>query len=139
VWRSWCSDPVEHSLTELYHLSRLLPDPGHRSNVPSGREYLCVRNQPCRFHSVPISVIPISCPQILEEVVIKNRSNIPKHHTMSRDTEIICYREIGQWLVGKIPARPNIYAITPLSMRKQPAPTLSIAGTFDTKQSTIAS
>jgi hypothetical protein len=26
-WRSWCSDPIEHSLTERYYLSRSLPSP----------------------------------------------------------------------------------------------------------------
>jgi hypothetical protein len=51
--------------------------------------------------------------------------------------EIICHRGIGQWLVGKIPARPNIYAIIPPSMSKQPAPSFSIIGTFDTSTQAI--
>jgi hypothetical protein len=33
-WRTWCSDSVEHSLTELYHLSKALPDLDHRPTDP---------------------------------------------------------------------------------------------------------
>jgi hypothetical protein len=36
-WRSWCSDPIEHSLTELYHLSKAIPDPDHRQTDPEKR------------------------------------------------------------------------------------------------------
>jgi hypothetical protein len=46
-WRTWCSDPVEHSLTELYHLSKALPDLDHRPTGPEERT-VATRSLPTR-------------------------------------------------------------------------------------------
>jgi hypothetical protein len=66
-----------------------------------------------------------------KEVVVKGRGGISKMYTLSKDTDVIRHREIGHWLVDKIPARPDIYDITPPTLSQQPSADLGTIGAFD--------
>jgi hypothetical protein len=71
-----------------------------------------------------------------KEVFIRDRLGTPQHYILSRETDVIHHGQIGQYLVGKIPARPNIYDITPPTLSQQPSPDLGNIGAYDS--STLA-
>jgi hypothetical protein len=66
-----------------------------------------------------------------KEVIVRDRSGVTQHYILSKDSDLICHRQISQWLISKIPGKPSTYAITPSTKSEQPAPTLKMIGIFN--------
>jgi hypothetical protein len=66
-----------------------------------------------------------------KEVIVRDRSGVAQQYTLSRDSDLICHRQISQWLITKMPGKPALYAITPSTKSEQSAPTLKMIGTFN--------